>query len=386
MKIRKIGAALLLTSLLTSTVALQSVAAQDTVKIGANYELSGDNASYGQAMLEGLELLVEQVNDDGGVLDGLQLEIASYDNTSDVTESAMIAQRLVEENVVGVVGPATTGAAQAAVPNLDSGGIPNILPAATGEGITLKEDGSVWEYLYRVCFEDSFQGRVGAAFASDNLGAGKAILLVDNASDYSRGLADNFIDEFNSRGGEIISEESFTAGDTDFSAILTTVLSSDADIIYIPAYYQESGLIIKQAREMGITQPIVGSDGFSSTVLVELAGAENANDVYYTDHFSAASEEPIVQEFMSAYEEKFGKEASTFVALGYDAAKLLVESVEKAGSTDPEAINEQIAATQDFEGVTGIFSINEDHNPVKSAVVIGLTDGEISSAENISVD
>lgn len=386
MKIRKLGAALLLASLLTSTGVLNTVAAQDTVTIGANYELSGDNASYGQAMLEGLELLVEQKNNNGGILDGLQLEIASYDNTSDVTESAMIAQRLVEEKVIGVVGPATTGAAQAAIPNLDAGGIPNILPAATGEGITLKEDGSVWEYLYRVCFEDSFQGRVGAAFAADNLGTSKAILLVDNASDYSRGLADNFVSEFESRGGEIISEESFTAGDTDFSAILTTVLSSEADIIYIPAYYQESGLIIKQAREMGIMQPIVGSDGFSSNVLVELAGANNASEVYYTDHFSAASEDAIVQDFMTAYEEKYGKQASTFVALGYDAAKLLVESAEKAGSTDTDAINREIAATQNFEGVTGTFSFDENHNPIKSAVVIGLTDGEISSAENISVE
>lgn len=386
-KIKQIGKHII-TGITIASALLSPVltSAQETVKIGANYELSGDAASYGTQMLEGLELAVEEVNANGGVLDGQEIEIVSYDNQSDVTESASVAQRLVAEGVVGVVGPATTGNTEAQLPIFTEANIPMVSPSATDDNITFDSAGDVLEYFFRVCFNNSYQGSAGAAFAAEDLSATNALVFVDQSSDYSRGLADNFNAEFESRGGTIVNEDSFTAGDTDFSAILTTAMTQDFDVIYIPAYYTEAGLIIKQAREMGIEQPIIGPDGFSSEVLLDLAGVENANDIYYTDHFSNESEEESVQNFLSAFEEKYGKEGGTWNALGYDAAMLIIDAIERSGSTDPQAITDAIAETTEFAGVTGTFAIDEDHNPVKPAVMIELQEGEIVSAENVSAE
>lgn len=386
-KIKQIGKHII-TGVTIASALLSPVltSAQDTVKIGANYELSGDAASYGTQMLEGLELAVEEVNANGGVLDGQEIEIVSYDNQSDVTESASVAQRLVAEGVVGVVGPATTGNTEAQLPIFTEANIPMVSPSATDDNITFDSAGDVLEYFFRVCFNNSYQGSAGAAFAAEDLSATNALVFVDQSSDYSRGLAVNFNAEFESRGGTIVNEDSFTAGDTDFSAILTTAMTQDFDVIYIPAYYTEAGLIIKQAREMGIEQPIIGPDGFSSEVLLDLAGVENANDIYYTDHFSNESEEESVQNFLSAFEEKYGKEGGTWNALGYDAAMLIIDAIERSGSTDPQAITDAIAETTEFAGVTGTFAIDEDHNPVKPAVMIELQEGEIVSAENVSAE
>lgn len=387
MNIKRITKQIIAGMTIASTLFSANVAtAQETVKIGANYELSGEAASYGSQMLEGLQLAVEEVNANGGVLDGQEIEIVSYDNQSDVTESASVAQRLVSDGVVGVVGPATTGNTQAQLPIFTEAKIPMVSPSATDDNITFDTAGDVLEYFFRVCFNNSYQGSAGAAFAAENLSATKALVFVDQSSDYSRGLADNFNAEFESRGGTVVKEDSFTAGDTDFSAILTTAMAEEFDVIYIPAYYTEAGLIIKQAREMGIEQPIIGPDGFSSDVLIELAGAENANDVYFTDHFSNASEEESVQNFLTAFEEKFGKEGGTWNALGYDAAMLIIDAIERSGSTDPQAITDAIAATTEFSGVTGTFAIDENHNPVKPAVMIELQNGEIASAENVSAE
>ena len=386
-KIKQIGKHII-TGITIASALLSPVltSAQDTVKIGANYELSGDAASYGTQMLEGLELAVEEVNANGGVLDGQEIEIVSYDNQSDVTESASVAQRLVAEGVVGVVGPATTGNTEAQLPIFTEANIPMVSPSATDDNITFDSAGDVLEYFFRVCFNNSYQGSAGAAFAAEDLSATNALVFVDQSSDYSRGLADNFNAEFESRGGTIVNEDSFTAGDTDFSAILTTAMTQDFDVIYIPAYYTEAGLIIKQAREMGIEQPIIGPDGFSSEVLLDLAGTENANDIYYTDHFSNESEEESVQDFLTAFEEKYGKEGGTWNALGYDAAMLIIDAIERSGSTDPQAITDAIADTTEFVGVTGTFAIDENHNPVKPAVMIELQEGEIVSAENVSAE
>lgn len=386
-KIKQIGKHII-TGVTIASALLSPVltSAQDTVKIGANYELSGDAASYGTQMLEGLELAVEEVNANGGVLDGQEIEIVSYDNQSNVTESASVAQRLVAEGVVGVVGPATTGNTEAQLPIFTEANIPMVSPSATDDDITFDSAGDVLEYFFRVCFNNSYQGSAGATFAAEDLSATNAIVFVDQSSDYSRGLADNFNSEFESRGGTIVNEDSFTAGDTDFSAILTTALTQDFDVIYIPAYYTEAGLIIKQAREMGIEQPIIGPDGFSSEVLLDLAGVENANDIYYTDHFSNESEEESVQDFLTAFEEKYGKEGGTWNALGYDAAMLIIDAIERSGSTDPQAITDAIADTTEFAGVTGTFAIDENHNPVKPAVMIELQEGEIVSAENVSAE
>lgn len=386
MNIRKIGQTLLTGLLLSTALLTQTAYAQDTIKIGGNLELSGAAAAYGTPIAEALELAIEQKNDAGGLLDGQLIELLITDNQSDLTEAASVATKLISQDVVGIIGPTATGVAKAAIPIITEGEMPTILGASTGDGLTLAEDGSVLEYLFRVCFEDSFQGLAAGEYASEILTADSAIIITDQALDYSLGLADSFTQRFEENGGSILNTQSYTSGDTDFSAILTTLLAQDFDILYIPGYYTETGLIIKQAREMGITQPIIGGDGYHSKTLIELAGAENATDIYFTTHFYEGNDDPKTQQFIDDYSEKFGKQPDTFAALGYDASNLLLDAIERAGSTDRQAIIKAIGETQDFEGITGTFSFDEEHNPIKPALMLKLENGEIVSAEEVSAE
>ena len=343
----------------------------DTIKLGGNFELSGGASAYGTLMDEGIKMAVAEQNAADGLL-GKEIEYVSYDNKSEPSESTSVATRLAtEDNVVAILGPATTGAANAQSPAVTRAKVPAILPAATGDGVTMDGD-SVLEYVFRVCFQDSFQGKALAEFAQTDLQATKAVILVDNSTDYAIGLADAFKETFT---GEIVAEENFTAGDTDFKAILTNIAQMDYDVIFLPGYYEEGGLIIKQAREMGIAQPILGPDGFANSTLVELAGADNVDNVFYASHFTPNSEDPKVQDFLAAFEAEYGKPADSFAALAYDAAQLVFDAIATADSTDPQAITDALAATEDFEGVTGTFSFDENHNPIKSAFVIELQDG-----------
>ncbi len=343
----------------------------DTIKLGGNFELSGGAGAYGTLMDEAIKMAVAEQNAADGLL-GKEIEYVSYDNKSEPSESTSVATRLAtEDGVVAILGPATTGAANAQSPAVTRAKVPAILPAATGDAVTMDGD-SVLEYVFRVCFQDSFQGSALAEFAQTDLQATKAVILVDNSTDYAIGLADAFKETFE---GEIVAEENFTAGDTDFKAILTNISKLDYDVIFLPGYYEEGGLIIKQAREMGIAQPILGPDGFANSTLVELAGADNVDNVFYASHFTPNSEEPKVQEFLAAFEAEYGKPADSFAALAYDAAQLVFDAIQSADSTDPQAITDALAATEDFEGVTGTFSFDEKHNPVKSAFVIELQDG-----------
>ena len=355
----------------------------NTVKLGGNFELTGNVAAYGSAMDNAVKLAVEQK---GKLLDK-ELKYVSYDNKSEKTEVASVAKKLVSEKVVGVVGPATTGDAQVSIPIMEQAKIPAVFPATTGDGITLKDaknPESVYDYIFRVCFSDNYQGVVGAGFVSQKFPNAKVAILQDSASDYSKGLSEAFEKTYTDAkiGGQIVAKETYQSKDTDFQAVLTSLKSKSFDVLYIPGYYEEVGLIIKQARELGITQPIVGGDGLSSEKLVELAGSKaNLTNVFYTAHFSAKSTDADVQAFIKAYKEKYGTTPDSFAALAYDAAELLMKAIETAGSTDAQAIKKALAESKDFDGVTGTFTMGKDHTPVKSAVVIEFQNGEEVSAK-----
>ena len=358
----------------------------NTVKLGGNFELTGNVAAYGSAMDNAVKLAVEQK---GKLLDK-ELKYVSYDNKSEKTEVASVAKKLVSEKVVGVVGPATTGDAQVSIPIMEQAKIPAVFPATTGDGITLKDaknPESVYDYIFRVCFSDNYQGVVGAGFVSQKFPNAKVAVLQDSASDYSKGLSEAFEKTYTDAksGGQIVAKETYQSKDTDFQAVLTSLKSKSFDVLYIPGYYEEVGLIIKQARELGITQPIVGGDGLSSEKLVELAGSKaNLTNVFYTAHFSAKSTDADVQAFIKAYKEKYNTTPDSFSALAYDAAQLLMKAIEKAGSTDAQAIKKALAESTDFDGVTGTFTMGKDHTPLKSAVVIEFQNGEEVSAKEYS--
>ena len=353
----------------------------DTVKIGLNLELSGAAAGYGNQEKEGAELAVKEINDAGGI-NGKKIELVTKDNKSDTAEASTIATSLTtSDNVVGMIGPATSGATKAASPNATKAKVPIITPSATDDSITVA-NGKVQEFIFRTCFQDSFQGVILANYASNNLKADKAVIIGDVSSDYAKGLSKSFKDTFK---GDIVADEKFNAKDKDFKAILTKIKDKDFDFIYLPGYYEEAGLIIKQAREMGIEQPIIGADGFSDSKLIDIAGAENMNNIYYTAHFSEkAPSSDKVKTFIDAFKEEYGKAPSSFNALAYDSVYMFKAALEAEKENTSEALTKGLSTLKDFEGVTGTMTMDEDHNPKKPAVVIGLEKGEEKSAEVVN--
>lgn len=355
-----------------------------TVKIGINYELSGDVASYGEASVDGIMMAFDEINAAGGI-DGLQIEPITVDNKSDTAEATALATRLMtQEGVVACLGPATSGNYLATIPVAMVNKVPIISASATAdEGVTVDKNGNVNEYVFRLCFNDSFQGVTMANFALNNLEAKKAVIIQDKSSDYAAGLAKNFKETFTAGGGEIVGEEGYVAKDKDFNAILTKIKGQEFDVIFLPGYYQEAGLIIKQARDLDISAPILGADGFDSPVLLELAGAEALNDVYFSNHYSNLDQDPLVQKFIEDFKTKYGKEPNAFHALGYDLGKYIADAIKRAGSPEPEKIKDALANTENFVGVTGSFSMGPDHNPIKSIVVIGLENGVQASSVKV---
>lgn len=361
-----------------------STAGTDAVKIGLHYELTGEVADYGTAESKGSHLAIKLANEAAGSEKYVAVE---YDDKSDPTESVSLSTRLVSDGVAGVVGPATSGASAASYPILNDAKVPVISPSATANNQTLVNPddptSAVYDYVFRVCFEDSYQGAAMAQFAFDNLKATKAAVYGSSSSDYALGLKDAFTTQFEKLGGEIVASESYQDKDTDFSSVLTTLASKEFDVLYIPGYYNEAGLIIKQARDMGITVPIVGGDGFDSTTLVELAGASALNDVYFTTAYTTVGASDKLQAFIDAYKAEYNEEPAMFAALAFDATNLLIQAIETAGSTDSAAVQKALTDVN-FSGVTGDFTFDETHTPIKSVLVVELVDGVQSTAVSVS--
>ena len=375
--VRKIVLATVLAVVMTTvlfTGCAQTSESQDEIKIGLNYELSGAAASYGQDTLNGVLMAIDEINAAGGVL-GKQITYVKLDNKTDPAESTSAATRLAtKENVSIILGPATTGATKAAIPVADKNKVPLISASATADDVTVDAKG-VKEYAYRICFNDSFQGTVMANFASKNLNAKNAVVLMDNSSDYGKGLAKTFTETFTKNGGTIVAQEAFVKDEKDFNAILTKIKDKTFDILLIAGYYNEAGLIIKQARALGIDKPVLGGDGLDSPVLGELAGKTALNKVYFSNHYSSLDKDPLIVKFMEEFKNKNSKDPNAFSALGYDLGYFAADAIKRANSTDPAKIKEALDNTTEFKGVTGTFSIDKNHNPVKTAVVIELKDG-----------
>ncbi|NLK68064.1 MAG: ABC transporter substrate-binding protein [Clostridiaceae bacterium] len=380
---KKLLSCLMICILITTMFAACSSSNTDEIKIGINYELSGENATYGQGSVEGIELAIEEINAAGGI-NGKIIIPVKYDNQSTPSEATILANKLVsQDKVLAILGPATTGCFTSEIPVANKNKVPIATGSATGDNVTFAADGSVHEYVFRICFFDSFQGQVMANFAAENLSAKNAAIIMDSSSDYGKGLAENFVKTFTESGGNIVAQEAYVAGDTDFNAILTKIKALNSDVIYIPGYYNEAGLIIKQARNLGLNQPILGADGFDSPTLVDLAGASALNDVYFTNHYSSLDEDPMVLEFIKTFEARYGKKPDAFNALGYDLARFVADAIGRAEKLTGEAVKDALEATENFAGVTGTLSVDENHNPVKSIVVIGLKDGKQYSSVKI---
>jgi len=347
------------------------------IPVGQFASLTGGQATFGQSTDKGVQLALEEINGAGGVL-GQQLRIITKDNQSKPGETSTAVRELITRNkVVALIGEVASGRSLEAAPIAQRSGIPMISPASTNEKVTETGD-----HIFRVCFIDPFQGTVCAKFAG-KLGAKKAAVLVDVSKDYSLGLAKSFKEQFLKEGGTITGQQSYSGGDKDFSSQLTAIKADNPDVIFLPAYYTEAPLIIRQARQLGITVPFIGGDGWDSTELVGVGGAA-VEGCYFSNHFSSQSTDPKVVAFVQAYRKKYNSEPDAMVALGYDSVYLLADAMKRAGTTDPAKVNAAIAGTKDFPGVTGRITLDEHRNPTKSAVMLQVKGGKFAYVETIA--
>nr|WP_042478713.1 ABC transporter substrate-binding protein [Bacillus ndiopicus] len=351
-------------------------ASGDTIKIGANLELSGAVATYGLSIADGATLAMEEINASGGI-NGKKIELIKVDNKSENAEAVSAAIRLAEqEKVVAMIGPATSGNSVATVQIANQHKIPMVTASGTAPNVTENADGTINEYAFRTCFIDPFQGTVAANFATNELGAKNVAIYADNASDYAKGLAASFKETVEKNGGKVVIEQAYVAKDVDFKSTLTNIKGANPDFIFIPGYYEEVGLIVKQARELGITAPLMGADGWDSPTLIDLAGKDALNNTFITNHYSSEDPDETIQKFVKAFETKYNQAPNAFHALGYDTVYYLKDAIERAGdNVTGETIKNMLAETKDLSLVTGKFTVDEKHNPVKSATVLEFKDG-----------
>lgn len=350
--------------------------AGNTIKIGVVSELTGPNASYGTSVVKGMKLAVKEINDKGGV-DGKKIELAVADDKSEPAEAANAMSKVLNQDKAKLtMGIFTSSNAIAACNVSESAKVPFLAIGATNPKVTLDKDGKAKPNTFRVCFIDPFQGTVGANFVLDTLKLKKAVVLIDNSSDYSKGLAAFFKEAYTKKGGQILGEEAYLQKDTDFKAILTKIKTLNPDVLYVPGYYEEVGKIIKQARELDIKAAFVGGDGWDSPKLVEIAGGPALENTYFTNHYSPDATNAESKAFVAAYQKEYNEKPDAPAVLGYDGAKLMADAIKRAGSTDGAKVSAALAATKDFPAVTGKTSLNATHDAVKSAVIIAFKDGK----------
>jgi branched-chain amino acid transport system substrate-binding protein len=355
------------------------VFAQDTEKIGEYASLTGKEAAFGQSSHKGTLLAVEEMNAAGGVL-GRKIELITEDNQTKQGESATIVKKeIFRDKVVGILGEVASMRSLEAAPICQAYKIPMISPSSTNPRVT-----EIGSYIFRVCFIDPFQGTVMAKFAKNTLKLHRVALLTSVSSAYSVGLAKYFKERFIADGGEIAIEQKFTEGDKDFNAQLTAIKAAGVDGIFVPGYYTEAALICRQARELDMAIPLFGGDGWEAPELIAIGGAA-VEGCYYSTHYSPQVDTPAVKAFVAKFRARFdGETPDAMAALGYDSAEVMVDAIRRAGSTEGPAIRDALAATKDFEGVTGATTMDKDRNATKAAVVIMVKDGKFKFVETVA--
>ncbi|GHU36587.1 branched-chain amino acid ABC transporter substrate-binding protein [Bacilli bacterium] len=354
-----------------------------TFKLGYDLELSGGVAAYGNAGKNGANLAVDEINKAGGI-DGKQITVVSKDNKSDNAEAATVVSNLINNDKVNaVIGSMTSGAVKSMTPNITKGAVPLVTPAGTDDTLTVT-NGKVNEFIFRSTFQDSYQGKVLANYTTNELKAKKVVLYYDNSSDYAKGIAKSFEKTYD---GKIVDKVTFQSGDKDFQATLSKIKGEDFDAIVMPGYYNETGLITKQARELGIDQAILGGDGFADPTFITLAGDAAATNVYYVSGYSAkALANETTTKFIAAYQAKYKSEPSMFDALAYDAVYMVKQAAEDTKAKTSVDVKDGLAKLKDFKGATGDITVDKNHNPVKDAVVVKLENGKEASATLVKPD
>lgn len=349
-----------------------SSANANKVVIGHFASLTGDTATFGTSADEGARLALEEINAAGGVL-GKQVALITEDDRSQSNEARSAVNKLISrDKVVALLGEIASSRSIAAAPIAQKAKVPMLSPGSTNETVTQEGD-----YIFRACFIDPFQGEAMARFAMEELGHKRFAILWASDSDYSAGLRESITAAVEAGGGTIVAVESYQEKtDKDFRGQLTKIKTANPDALFVPGYYTQAGLIARQAHGLGLDVPMIGGDGWDSPVLVQ-SGGDAIEGNYFTNHYSPDEDRPEVKRFVDAYKAKYsGKVPDAMAVLGYDAMKLLVDAIGRAGSTDGEKIRDALAATKDFPGVAGNITINEQRNAEKPIVVVQVQDGQ----------
>lgn len=347
----------------------------DTIRIGGLAPLTGDAASYGVAVNNAIQMAVEDINANGGI-DGKQIKYIYYDEKGDTTEATNAYNKLVQDDkVVAIIGDVTTKPTLAVAQTSQQDNIPIITATATAAEVTLTGPN-----IFRACFTDPFQGELMASYASEKLGATKVAVLSDMADDYSSGIAEAFVAKAEELGMQVVADEKYQDGDVDFKSQLTNIKGQNPDVLFLPVYYEDLRLISAQAKEVGVTAQLCGADGWDS-VLTDNFDSSVLNGGVFCSQYSTESTDERVQNFISAYKEKYEMDPNMFAVLAYDATNMMAQAISDAGSTDSQAIIDAMAALE-YDGLTGHMTFDEDRNPQKSAVIVSIQDNAYKFVEN----
>ena len=344
-------------------------AGSDKVRIGVFMSTTGTTANFGISSVNGIKLATDEINAAGGI-NGKQVELLVQDDRSDASEAATIVTKFVNQDQVhGIIGEVASSRSIAAAPIAQNAKIPMLTPSSTNPEVTKKGN-----FIFRSCFIDPYQGAAIAQFAAKTLGAKTAAIMVDRKNDYSTGLEKVISETFTKFGGKIVATQSYQEGDQDFNAQLTSLKGSNPEVLFVPGYYNDVGLIAKQARDKGITVPLIGGDGWDSEQLYKIGGTA-LNGSYFTNHYSPYDTDPKVVKFVNDYKAKYGSIPDALAATAYDAARIMFDAVKRSKSLAGPDVRDALAATKDFPGVTGTVTFNENRDAVKPIVMIEIKDG-----------
>ena len=357
----------------TSETATGTGGTEGEIVVGEYGSLTGAEATFGQSTHNGIMLAMDEINSAGGV-NGRKVRVITEDDQSKAEEAASAVQKLISQNnVIAVLGEVASSNSLAAAPICQSNKVPMITPSSTNEKVT-----QVGDYIFRMCFIDPYQGEAMANYLYKDLNLTRAAILVDVKSDYSTGLAANFERTFRANGGTIVGKQSYAKGDSDFRAQLTTLKSTNPEVVFVPGYYNDIGQIAIQARDLGMNMPLAGGDGWESPKLIEIGG-KALEGSFYSNHYHVDDPSPAVREFVQKYRARYGAVPDSLAALGYDSARVLVDAIKRAGTTDGPKLRDAIAATKNFPGVTGIITLGPDRNPIgKKLVVLQIQNGQLA--------
>ena len=355
-------------------------AAGETIPIGEYGSLTGTTATFGKSTHEGILIAIEEINAAGGVK-GKKLTLHTEDDQSKAEEAANAVSKLIERNgVIAVLGEVASSRSLAAAPICQRAGVPMITPSSTNPKVT-----EVGDYIFRVCFLDSFQGKAVATFVLQELKMNRGAMLIDVKNDYSVGLGQFFEQNFTAGGGRIVAKPSYSEGDSDFRSQLTAIKRQNPQFIFVPGYYTEVGQIALQAQDLGINAPLIGSDGWESPKLLEIGG-QALEGAYYSNHYYPEDPNPTVQAFVKTYQQKFGAVPDSLAALAYDSAKILAEAMGRTANLDRKDIRDQIATTKDYKGATGTITIGPDRNAVKPLVILKVEGQKMVLSATVTPD